>query len=66
MDSGLAQTDPHLYDACQHSRYGGPQASQNEKTGGSADDLQHDEPGMSLRTRGSDSALNESASREEA
>jgi len=35
-------------------------------TGGSADDLKHAEPGMSLRTNGSDSAINESASREEA
>ena len=36
---GWVKADPHLHDACQHSRYGGPQASENEKTGGSADDL---------------------------
>jgi hypothetical protein len=63
---GLAQTDPRTYDTGQHSRYGGPKAAYNEKTGGSADELWHDEPEMSLRTQGSDSTIDESAPRQEA
>ena len=39
LGSGLRDSDPRLQHACQHSRYGGPQACQDQEAGGSAEDL---------------------------
>ena len=37
--SRLGESDPHLHHAGQHSHHRGPQASENQETRGSADDL---------------------------
>ena len=66
MSPGLGQSDPDLHDSGQNTRHRGPQPSENQEARGSADDLQDLRPGMSLRTRGSDSPANKSASREHA